>query len=711
MFYLTLVIPCYNEELRIQPTLKAYLKYFQENSFFINKKVAIILVNDGSQDKTEEIINNFTGLSTNDITIKTVSYKQNEGKGYAIKRGCEMVDSEFYGFTDADLSFKPELTEQAMKTLNNFDCDLLIGQRNNDCNNSIYTKLRAFISKTLRQTVNFLFSIPNIDTQCGFKFFKKEIVDNILPQIKQNKFSFDIELILLSKQKNFKIKTLPLYVENKNDSTVIWKDGVRYIFDIISINENLKSVIFKNLVCKLILLSSMISLTVYGWVIFKGYLFSDDFTWLWHGQKIGNSLVNIITFRMSTFYSPVLNAFYSLVYSVFGYNPQPLFFVGIIIHVLVSVVSGIFAWQLSKSKLIAITTSCLVAFAGIAYEPVVWIGANMHSFVSLFILLSLICFYNYLQTGKNYLLMFSFLSYIFALGTKESAVITPALLFATLIYYRIDNKKQFAKTQILFWASAICLSSIYLYQQYLWQKTGVWVQTGVWNINFTFFFKIPLILLDNFFPISFLRDSLSAWSAGILWLSAISVFLFILFKFKKLKLIWYGFFWLVISISPFIFFKTEFWWDVLASRYNYLPRIGAILIIAAILRHLIVNNKARYIINSTILFVVISVFTQLLFMSKAITTEYEYVYNTGRSLSQIMRKIKILDPKKVFVRWDHPFTANNAHIVGAASIIANLNESNIIFLEKNADETLADKEILMYWNPYKREYEITQNNY
>lgn len=711
MFYLALVIPCYNEEMRIRPTLNVYLKYFQENSFFREKKVAIILVNDGSQDKTEEIITNFTDLSTNNITIKAVNYHENKGKGYAIKHGCEKVNAEFYGFVDADLSFKPELTEQAIKILNNFDCDLLIGQRNNDYNNSIYTKIRAFISKTLRRIVNFFLSIPNIDTQCGFKFFKKEIVNNILPQIKQNRFSFDIELILLSKQKNFKIKTLPLYFENKNDSTVTWKDGVRYIFDIISINENLKIVVFKNLVYKLILLSSIISFTVYGWVIFKGYLFSDDFTWLWHGQKISNSLFNIITFRMSTFYSPVLNAFYSLAYSVFGYNPQPLFFAGIIIHILVSVVSGIFAWQLSKSKLIAITTSCLVAFAGVAYEPVVWIGANMHSFVSLFVLLSLICFYNYLQTGKGSLLIFSFLSYILALGTKESAIITPALLFATLIYYRIDNKKQFTKTQIIFWTSTICLSIMYLYQQYLWQKNGVWVQTGVWNINFTSFFKIPLILLDNFFPISFLRDSLSTWSAGILWLLAISMFLFILFKFKKLKLIWYGFFWLIISISPFIFFKTEFWWDVLASRYNYLPRIGAILIIAAILQHLIVNNKARYIISGTIIFVMISVSAQLFFMGKVITTEYDYVYNTGRSLSQTMQKIKILDPEKVFVRWDHPFTENNAHIVGAASIIANLNESNVIFLEKNADEALTDTEILMYWNPYKREYKITQNNY
>ncbi len=479
-----------------------------------------------------------------------------------------------------------------------------------------------------------------------------------------------------------------------------------------SVNEHLKTTIFKDLVYKLIFLSSIISFTMYGWVIFKGYLFSDDFTWLWQGKEIGNSLINILTFRMSTFYSPIMNAFYSLMYSIFGYNPQPLFFIGIIVHILVSLLSGIFAWQLSKSKLISITTSSLVAIGGIAYEPLVWISANMHSFVTLFILLCLICFYNYLLTEKRYYLALSFLSYIFALGTKESAIVTPALLLLSFIYFKIENNIHITKTHIFFWISTISISAIYVYQQYLWQTTGIWVQTGVWNINIVSFFKIPLILLDNFFPISFLRDSLSTWTAGLLWLLAISLFFCTLVTFKKIKLIWYGFVWLVISISPFIFFKTESWWDVLASRYTYLPRIGAIFIIAAILQYLIVQNKTRNILNNTIFLVVLtSIFAQLLFMYRAITTDYTYVYATGRSLSQTMEKIKIMSPDKVFVRWDRPFEGNTAHILGAASVITNLDTTKIIFLEQNADETITDREILIYWNPYIKEYEITKNNY
>jgi len=711
MFYLSIIIPCYNEESRIKPTFDAYFNYFSKHPDFKYKKIAIILVNDGSQDKTAEIIKNIENFSNERVTVKAISYNQNMGKGAAIKQGCTAVDSEIYGFVDADLSFQPRLTEKALYFLNKSDFDLVIGQRNDDKSKSIYLKLRQIFSKLLKKIVNSFLTIPNIDIQCGFKFFKKNVAKNILPRIKQHRFSFDIELIILSSQMGIKIKSLPIDFDHQDKSSITWKDGVRYILDTISISERLKSVRLKKLFLKLFILSAIISFFIFGWVIFKGFLFSDDFTWLWHGQKINNSLANILTFRMSTFYSPVMNSFYSVMYSVFHYNPQPLFLIGIFVHIFVSLLSGIFAWQLSKSKLIAFTVTFLASFAGGAYEPLVWIGANMHSFVTLFILSCLICYYHYLSTKKNIYLIPSLFFFILAIGTKESAIIIPALLLILSIYYKLVYIKKFPKTKTLFifWTGIIGLSTIYLYQQYLWQKSSIWVQSGIWNINLIAFLRIPLIMLDNFIPISFLKLHLTTLSAGFLWVSSVFFLLFILYKFRKLKLIWLGFSWLLITISPFIFFKTELWWEPLASRYNYLPRIGAIIIIAAILHYLIIYNKARYIISGLIYLIIITIASQLYFMSAAITTEYDYVYNSGKTLVQAMKKIDKANPHKLFIRWDHPFTANHAHIIGAASIIADISEENIIFLKKNEEENIKNQNILLYWNPHKKKYEIKQN--
>jgi len=709
MYNLALIIPCYNEEPRIRQTFEAYYNYLSNNTLLSNKKIAIILVNDGSQDKTADIINDLTKSSDDRIAVKAISYNNNQGKGAAIKLGCAEIDAEIYGFVDADLSFRPELISQVLAQVNAYD--LVIGERTSDLAKSPYAKFRHSISKLLRKIINSFLGLLNIDTQCGFKFFNHRVAKNILPRVKQLRFSFDIELIILTQLANLKIKSLPINFEHRDTSSVTWKDGVRYILDTISISERLKTVGPKQLFGQLFILSTAISILVYGWVIFQGYIFSDDFTWLWHGQKIANSMTNILTFRMSSFYSPVMNAFYSVMYSLFGYDPQPLFFIGLLVHILVSFLSGVLAFQLIRSRLVSGVVVVLAAFAGGAYEPLVWIGANMHSFVTLFILSCLIFYYHYLATKKTLSLLFAFAFFIFAVGTKESAIITPALLLLLTLYYRLEqNKYILSKSIILYWSAIITLAGIYSYQQYLWQKSSIWVQSGIWQINFSSILRLPLIVLDNFIPLSFLTVHLTNLSAIFLWLFSLLFLALLLYKFRQLKLIWLGFVWLIITISPVIFFRTEYWWQPLASRYNYLPRFGAILIISVILHYLIVQNKSRHIISGLIYVVIITTFAQIYFMAATITTEYNYVYNTGRSLVRAMEKINQIGPQKIIVRWDHPFTANNAHLVGAVAIITDIREENIIFLKPDEPEELKNNQsVLLYWEPNLRQYEVKYN--
>ena len=707
MFDIAVIIPCYNEASKIQHTFDVYFNYFLKNALYTDKKIAIVLVDDGSQDETAKIIERLKLFSNDRIAINTISYKTNQGKGAAIKRGCALLDAKIYGFTDADLSFRPELIENTLIYFNEYD--LVIGQRANKVASG-YSKFRNNISKLLHTFGNLFFSTSNLDTQCGFKFFKHNVAKNILSQIKQDRFSFDIELIIRSQQAGLKIKSIPVAFTHQNKSSITWRDGIRYILDAISISERLNKIKLKQNLIYLFAISTFISFNMYGWVIFKGFFFSDDFTWLWYGQKINNSLIKMLDFHMSTFYSPVLNSFYSIMYYIFHYNPAPFFLIGIIAHILVSILFGILTWQLSQSKLITFTVVFLASFAGNAYEPIVWISANMHSFVTLFILACLTSYYHYLLTKKNIYLIPAFLFFILAIGTKESAIITPALLLLLSVYYKLEQKKIiFPKTLCLFWSAIIFISGIYAYKQYLWQTNGIWVKSNVWIINIISFFRIPLIILDNFIPISFLRQHLTTLSAGFLWLFSVLFILFVLYTFKRIKLIWLSFLWLLIGISPFIFFKTESWWEPLASRYNYLPRFGAILVIATILHYLIINNKSRYIISGLIYFVIITTMAQIYFATIKITSEYDYVYNTGRSLVQAMKKINEINPKKIIVQQDHPFPANTAHIVGVVATITSVNENNIIFLQKNEKINLNNEDVLLYWNHQQKKYEIKQN--
>ena len=706
-FDLALIIPCYNEEKRISKTFQAYYNYFIRSDFFINKKVAIILVNDGSEDKTAEIIKAFESKSNDHVLIKSITYEQNKGKGGAIKQGVQTVEAKIYGFTDADLSYFPESIDKVFQHFS--DYQIIAGQRELDKQKEGYSKFREIGSNISQRIVAWFSGLSVKDTQCGFKFFTKQVAKEVLPKVKQERFSFDVEFLMRAEKQNYKIKSLPVNFQHDKRSTISWKDGFRYILDLLAISEQLKTSASKKFFWGLFGISVIISLAVFGWTIFKGYFFSDDFTWLWHGQKIDNDIVKIFTFRMSTFYSPVLNAFYSLMYSVFGYAVQVYFLIGVFVHVLVSYLSGVLTWQLSKSKLISLFTVVLVALVGGAYEPLVWIGANMHSIAALFVLLCLIYYYKYLEKNLKRYLIISLVSFVLALLSKEVTIVTVVVLLCLLVYKKLKDKvwvKQLG--HFIFWLLVLVISSLYGWQQYIWQKSSVWVEAGVWQIDLKSIFKFPLVIFDIFIPISFLKDDLTMYTALLLWVIALVFLVFILIKYRRLKLVWLGIIWLILFICPTIFFQTEHWWYVLASRYTYLPRIGMVIIIAGIFRYHIVKNTARYIINAFVIVILLVSIVQIVFMAQTISKNYDYVYNTGRTLVKAMEQIKEIKPDYVLVRWDYPFTNNKAHIVGAASTVAGINEEKIIFLTKAQSERLAEGEVLLYWNAQKRTYEISQ---
>ena len=155
------------------------------------------------------------------------------------------------------------------------------------------------------------------------------------------------------------------------------------------------------------------SVVLYGWIVFYGYFFSDDFTWLWHGMKVNNSVSNILSFRMSTFYSPMLNAFYSLAFRWWGWQTEPYYLFSLSLHVLVTFFFSVFTYQLTRSRYASVFSLILAVIVGSAYEPLVWIGANMHSMVTLFIIISVICYQAFLIRRTHRYLLSSVILFFF----------------------------------------------------------------------------------------------------------------------------------------------------------------------------------------------------------------------------------------------------------------------------------------------------------
>ena len=150
---------------------------------------------------------------------------------------------------------------------------------------------------------------------------------------------------------------------------------------------------------------------------------------------------------------------------------------------------------------------------------------------------------------------------------------------------------------------------------------------------------------------------------------------------------------------PTIFFVTESWAGVLASRYTYLARIGPVVALAG--NFSIGGMKRRWLFA---LIIAITAVWGITFWVKVVTREYGYIYQTGRSLQQAAAME--IAPLQLLVTDDRPFRNNRADVVGAMYDIAGLVANQIIFLEPGAPRTLREGEALLWWDAAGRSYRV-----
>ena len=226
---ISVVLPVYNEEKIIKSSIRTLKEYLSQNF----DAFEIIVVNDGSSDKSGEILKNISG-------IKLISLTQNRGKGYAVKRGVDSSGGDIVVFTDADLccgvkNIKP-LTENIKNAQNLKNFDISIACR--DKNRTGYSALRRIFSHTFDViAAPFLGRIT--DVQCGMKAFSKSAARAIFPHVKTSGFAFDFEILYLARQFGFEISETPVTMkttEKSAKSTVnLVRDPFFMLFDIFKI--------------------------------------------------------------------------------------------------------------------------------------------------------------------------------------------------------------------------------------------------------------------------------------------------------------------------------------------------------------------------------------------------------------------------------------------------------------------------------------------
>lgn len=228
MFDVSIIIPAYKEEERLAASLQKINEYFSSHNY----NYEIIVVDDGSKDKTSEIAQSFP-------KVKVLIQEVNKGKGAAVRRGMLESTGKFRLFTDADLSTPIYEFEKLYKQFNN-GFDVVIGSRALD-----YSMIkvhqpfyRELMGKTFNKIVQLLVVKGISDTQCGFKAMSSQAAVEIFSKCKIDGFGFDVEMLFLADKYKYKIKEISVEWYNDDRSKVDpIKDSIKMFLEILRIRK------------------------------------------------------------------------------------------------------------------------------------------------------------------------------------------------------------------------------------------------------------------------------------------------------------------------------------------------------------------------------------------------------------------------------------------------------------------------------------------
>ena len=210
----SVVIPAYNEGERIERTLSELARYLEPKF----PRFEIIVVDDGSNDETAEKIKR---CAQTERQIKLHSYSPNRGKGFAVRLGMLRAAHDAVLFTDADLSTPVEEIEIALAELARGFAVVIASRRHPE---SFIARrqnpAREFIGRTFNALVRVMIGLPYRDTQCGFKCLTRSAAKEIFSRARIDRFSFDVEILLIARAMGYAIKEIPVRWTNAPGSKV-----------------------------------------------------------------------------------------------------------------------------------------------------------------------------------------------------------------------------------------------------------------------------------------------------------------------------------------------------------------------------------------------------------------------------------------------------------------------------------------------------------
>jgi len=230
MHKLSFIIPVFNEEELIADTLSKVTAFLKSKTY----SWEILVVDDGSTDKTMEIVKN------NKLkNINIFSLERNSGKGAALRRGVEEANADLIVFSDADLSVPLKFLDPLIESLEKNE--VAIGTRRSKKSKIVVHQpfLRESMGRVFTKLTQFFTATKLSDYTCGFKGFQRKAAKKIFSKSLVDRWAYDAEILFLANKYGYRISEVPVEWYNREATKVSLKSAVFTSFkDLISIRLN-----------------------------------------------------------------------------------------------------------------------------------------------------------------------------------------------------------------------------------------------------------------------------------------------------------------------------------------------------------------------------------------------------------------------------------------------------------------------------------------
>lgn len=226
---LSIVIPAYNEERRLPPTLDRILEHLKAEGI---SDCEILVVNDGSRDGTASVVRRYLAAGA---PVRLIENPGNRGKGYAVRNGMLQAAKDWVLITDADLSAPIEELSRLTDAVRVQEAAVAIGSRAIDRSLVAVHQpaFREFSGRFFNIVMRMVTGLPFRDTQCGFKLFRRDAAQAIFSRQRIEGFGFDVEDLMIARVLGFKAIEVGVRWANVEGTKVSLSSGLRSFSDVL----------------------------------------------------------------------------------------------------------------------------------------------------------------------------------------------------------------------------------------------------------------------------------------------------------------------------------------------------------------------------------------------------------------------------------------------------------------------------------------------